>query len=442
MAEKTLTIEGVEPLLLFGFNDTYLRKIEAAFADTRITARGHQLILRGDDAEIQRIEQILTELTRVLTRNGNLTERDIDTVLDLTMVSNRIPRADTADVILFTPTGGVVKAKTPGQVRLVAAARQNDIAFAIGPAGTGKTYTAVALAVSALKSHQVKKLILSRPAVEAGESLGFLPGDFREKIDPYLRPLYDALEDMIRHEKLAAYLDQNTVEIVPLAYMRGRTLSNAFVILDEAQNATAAQMKMFLTRLGPGSRCIITGDVTQTDLPRTADSGLVQATRILQGVEGIDFVEFDKGDVVRHRLVKDIIEAYEKHTAEQEAAYVIFRRFAHQLFRCMRLLTGFVLLSLLPLAACDSGEDALELCSFEATISGAVDRQLSGQAAFNLLASNMVRVSMSGSSNDTLSYIQFTGPPDSFLQEGSFSFNPNDENAWFGSVGRPPSSLV
>jgi len=319
LTEKTLTIEGVEPLLLFGFNDQYLRKIEAAFADTRITARGHQVFLRGDAAALRRIEQILNELTRVLTRNGNLTERDVDTVLDLTSADGVFPRADSADVVLFTPTGGVIKAKTPGQVRLVESARQNDIVFAVGPAGTGKTYTAVALAVSALKSRQVKKLVLSRPAVEAGESLGFLPGDFRDKIDPYLRPLYDALEDMIRREKLSMYLDENTVEIVPLAYMRGRTLSNAFVILDEAQNATAAQMKMFLTRLGPGSRCIITGDVTQTDLPRHADSGLVQATRILQGVEGIDFIEFDKGDVVRHRLVKDIIEAYEKHTEGQEA---------------------------------------------------------------------------------------------------------------------------
>ncbi len=675
MAQRTLTIEGVEPLLLFGFNDTYLRKIEAAFAETRITARGQQLFLKGDDEALRRIEQILGELTRVLTRNGNLTERDVDTVLDLTTVGNGVPRADTTDVVLFTPSGGMIKAKTPGQVRLVESARQNDIAFAVGPAGTGKTYLAVALAVSALKSRQVKKLILSRPAVEAGESLGFLPGDFRDKIDPYLRPLYDALEDMIHRDKLAAYLDQNVVEIVPLAYMRGRaqplssrvltpggwvpmgdlcvgdtvtgsdgqptevlgvfpqgerevyevtttdgattrccgehlwsvytrsdrrrgkrarvlrtdemqgnlrchhchryelpllsapvafppqpvvvdpyalglllgdgsfrggsptfatadpelaealderisgievkfksgydywltkpeggwhgapnpltdalrgldlyrayshekfvparylyntpevrlavlqglldtdgvpvtqrgrtcraqycttsprlrddvlflvrslggtartrtrrtigrppghsngrsvphrhdayvldirlpeglppfrlqrkaqvyeehgegrpmryitriepagteptqcirvaapdslyvtddfllthnTLSNAFVILDEAQNATAAQMKMFLTRLGPGSRCLVTGDVTQTDLPNRADSGLVHATRILHDVDGIDFVEFNRGDVVRHRLVMDIIEAYEKHEEQKSA---------------------------------------------------------------------------------------------------------------------------
>ena len=320
MAQRTLTIEGVEPLLLFGFNDTYLRKIESAFADTRITARGNKVILNGDEDTLRRIEQLLGELTRMLTRNGNLTERDVETVLDLTTVGDGLPRADTRDVVLFTPTGGVVKAKTPGQTRLVESARQNDIVFAVGPAGTGKTYVAVALAVSALKSRQVKRLVISRPAVEAGESLGFLPGDFRDKIDPYLRPLYDALEDMMPRDKLAASLDQNTVEIVPLAYMRGRTLSNAFVILDEAQNATTAQMKMFLTRLGPGSRCIITGDVTQTDLPRRADSGLVQATHILQNVDGIDFVEFNRGDVVRHRLVKDIIEAYEAHTSDKDDA--------------------------------------------------------------------------------------------------------------------------
>ena len=208
-----------------------------------------------------------------LNRNGTLTENDVATVLDLSSVRSGQRVGGGADAILFTPTGGTVKAKTPGQSQLVEAARGQDIVFAVGPAGTGKTYTAVALAVSALKSRQVKKIVLCRPAVEAGESLGFLPGDFRDKIDPYLRPLYDALEDMMPRDKLAASLDQNTVEIVPLAYMRGRTLSNAFVILDEAQNATTAQMKMFLTRLGPGSRCIVTGDVTQTDLPRRADSG-------------------------------------------------------------------------------------------------------------------------------------------------------------------------
>jgi len=217
-----------------------------------------------------------------------------------------------------TPAGGSIKAKTPNQIRLVEAARNNDIVFAIGPAGTGKTYTAVALAVAALKSRQVKRIVLCRPAVEAGERLGFLPGDLKEKVAPYLRPLYDALEDMLPRDKLKSTMEQNTVEIVPLAYMRGRTLNSAFVILDEAQNATALQMKMFLTRLGANSRAIITGDMTKTDLPSRDQSGLVQARDILEEVEGIDFVYFDERDVVRHRLVKDIINAYARYFGEDD----------------------------------------------------------------------------------------------------------------------------
>ncbi len=314
MAEKRILIENAEPLLLFGFNDVYLRKIEEAFPQTQITARGNQVYLRGEPDRIARIEQVLDELILLLNRNSNLTENDVETVLALTSVGGGLGTSTlgSRDVILFTPGGGMVKAKTPGQTKLVEEARQNDIVFAVGPAGTGKTYTAVALAVAALKSRQAKKIVLSRPAVEAGERLGFLPGDLKEKIDPYLRPLYDALEDMMPPEKLRAALDQNAVEIVPLAFMRGRTLNSAFVILDEAQNATAQQMKMFLTRLGVNSRAIITGDVTQTDLPAREMSGLVQARSILEGIEGIGFVDFDKRDVVRHRLVKEIIEAYEK----------------------------------------------------------------------------------------------------------------------------------
>jgi phosphate starvation-inducible PhoH-like protein len=302
--------------LLFGFNDQYLRKVEAAFPETRVVARGNQVHLRGSDSDVSRIERVLAELALVLHRNGNLTENDVETVLALEAGPDG-QRSDAADTILFTPAGGTVKARTPGQVALVEAARGHDIVFAIGPAGTGKTWTAVALAVSALKSRQVKKIVLCRPAVEAGENLGFLPGGLRDKVDPYLRPLYDALEEMMGLEKLRASLDANTVEIVPLAYMRGRTLHQAFVILDEAQNATAMQMKMFLTRLGAGSRSIVTGDVTQTDLPRATVSGLVQAREILEEISGISFVDFDKGDVVRHRLVKDIIEAYEKADVEE-----------------------------------------------------------------------------------------------------------------------------
>ena len=316
MAEKRLTIENAEPLLLFGFDDTYLRKIEAAFPDMQITARGNTVVLRGEPERIARIEQVLGELIMLLGRNGNLTQNDVETVLALTAIGDGARPSVTGgarDVILFTPGGGVVKAKTPTQQKLVEAARSNDVVFALGPAGTGKTYTAVALAVAALKSRQVKKVVLSRPAVEAGERLGFLPGDLRDKIDPYLRPLYDALEEMMSRERLAAALQDGVVEIAPLAFMRGRTLSSAFVILDEAQNATIPQMKMFLTRLGAGSRAIITGDTTQTDLPSRDLSGLVHARRILEGIDGIAVTDFTRADVVRHRLVMDIIEAYERH---------------------------------------------------------------------------------------------------------------------------------
>jgi phosphate starvation-inducible PhoH-like protein len=316
LTEKQLTIDGADPLLLFGFNDTYLRKVEDAFPDTHLTARGNKVHLEGDDQALDQIERVFDELTLVLNRNGNLTEEDVETVLDLVKSENgEAPapfRHEKRDVILFTPEGEEVRARTPNQHRLVETAREQDICFAIGPAGTGKTYTAVALAVAALRSHQVKRISLCRPAVEAGEELGFLPGDFREKVDPYLRPLYDALYDMLPPDKLEAHMEQHVIEIVPLAYMRGRTLSSSFVILDEAQNATTQQMKMFLTRLGPNSRAIVTGDVTQTDLPSRAQSGLVEAREILTGVDGIGFIHFDKNDVVRHELVADIIEAYDE----------------------------------------------------------------------------------------------------------------------------------
>ena len=329
MAEKTLTIEGVEPLLLYGFNDAYLRKIEQAFPETHVTARGDALMLNGKKNAVEDIERIVGELVDVITRNGGLTENDVDTVLALFTTGDGAGSRSmgTHHVILFTPSGKAIRATMPGQIGLVEAARSNDIVFAIGPAGTGKTYTAVALAVSALKSRKVKRIVLSRPAVEAGERLGFLPGDFREKVDPYLRPLYDALEDMLSSEKLRGLMEKRVVEIVPLAYMRGRTLNNAFVILDEAQNATSLQMKMFLTRLGVNSQAIVTGDITQTDLPAREQSGLVEVRDVLSDIEGIRFVYFDRHDVMRHRLVKNIIDAYERggpdvrdSTPDQEAA--------------------------------------------------------------------------------------------------------------------------
>ncbi len=314
--EKRLQIEKAEPLLLFGFNDIYLKRIERAFPNVQITARGDQVHLSGEPSEVNTIERVLNEMTALLNRNGNLTENDVDTVLALFAHNSgsaaSLPLKGSHHTVLFTPSGGSVKAKTPNQICLVDSARKNDIVFAIGPAGTGKTYTAVALAVAALKSKQVKRIVLCRPAVEAGERLGFLPGDMKEKIDPYLRPLYDALEDMLPKEKLKSFMESNVVEIVPLAFMRGRTLNSAFVILDEAQNATALQMKMFLTRIGANSRCIITGDLTQTDLPMREISGLSEAREILVEIDGVDFVYFDERDVVRHRLVKEIINAYSR----------------------------------------------------------------------------------------------------------------------------------
>ncbi|MBO6572345.1 MAG: PhoH family protein [Balneola sp.] len=253
----------------------------------------------------------------VADRKGSVSENEVKTLITLKSGERKartpLPKnIKEGDLILYTYDGIPVHAKTPGQKRIVTTSNQSDILFSIGPAGTGKTYTSVALAVKAMKEQRVKKIILARPAVEAGESLGFLPGDLKEKIDPYLRPLYDALEDMIEPDKLDYYLTKNMIEIAPLAYMRGRTLNNAFVILDEAQNATNAQMKMFLTRIGFNSRAIITGDVTQTDLPRKQESGLITVQNILKDVDGIDFVYLSEEDVVRHKLVKDIINAYEK----------------------------------------------------------------------------------------------------------------------------------
>ncbi|MFO8100064.1 MAG: PhoH family protein [Salinibacter sp.] len=317
MPEKQLSIEGADPLLLFGFNDVHLRKIEDAFPETHITARGTDIHLRGDAETLEKVERVFNEMVVLLDRNDTLTEDDVDTVLALfdSDRSDSTPRAPDADAILFTPDGEVIKPRSPNQKRLVSSAQSNDVVFAIGPAGTGKTYVAVAMAVAALNDHRVKKIVLSRPAVEAGEQLGFLPGDFYEKVDPYLQPLYDALGDMLPRDTLAEYLEQDRVEVVPLAYMRGRTLKSSFVILDEAQNVTTSQMKMFLTRLGPKSQAIITGDVTQTDLQHRSNSGLVQVQHILKDIEGINFIYLEREDVVRHRLVREIIAAYEEHDA-------------------------------------------------------------------------------------------------------------------------------
>lgn len=311
VAEKKLTVSNVDMMTLLGVNDSNLQLLEDRFNST-ISVRGDIFTIKGVLEEVEQIEKIIKEMIYVLNTSGKLQNNDVQTILDLTLEGKEIIADDEFDSIVLYTKNDVVKAKTSGQRKYLQIAAKNDICFAIGPAGTGKTYLAVAIAVSALKRGVIKKIVLARPAVEAGESLGFLPGDFQEKIDPYLRPLYDALDDMMPSEKLRGYLEKRVIEIVPLAYMRGRTLNNAFVILDEAQNATDVQMKMFLTRLGANSKAIITGDITQIDLPVKSRSGLVQAKEILYGIAGVGFAYFDKEDVVRHRLVKDIIDAYDK----------------------------------------------------------------------------------------------------------------------------------
>ncbi len=307
-------------MVILGFNDEYLTKLEEAFPETTLTARGNKIKLSGPEEDRRKLTKILNELIGMAVKNGDLTEGDVNTVIALQKDEQSDtppnPLRDThteGNFILHTFTGKAVTAKTPGQKEIVKKTADNDIVFAIGPAGTGKTFTSVALAVKALKERKVKKIVLTRPAVEAGETLGFLPGDLREKIDPYLRPLYDALEEMIEYDQLELHRTRGTIEIAPLAYMRGRTLNNAFVILDEAQNATNMQMKMFLTRIGFNSQAIITGDITQTDLPQKHKSGLISIQHILKGIEGIQFVYLDENDVVRHRLVRDIIKAYEQY---------------------------------------------------------------------------------------------------------------------------------
>ncbi|RMD51326.1 MAG: PhoH family protein [Ignavibacteria bacterium] len=311
MSKLTFGIEGINQLDLLGYQDKNLSPLENRFG-VKITVRGDNIILNGEEKEVSIVEKILKEMIYVLSTSGKLSSDDVETIIELEIQGKKlVGEEDFDDIILYTKSG-VIKAKTPMQQNYVETIRKNDICFAIGPAGTGKTYLAVAFAVSALKRGLVKKIILARPAVEAGESLGFLPGDFREKVDPYLRPLYDALQDMLPPDQLRSYIEKEIVEIVPLAYMRGRTLNNAYVILDEAQNSTSLQMKMFLTRLGPNSKAIITGDITQIDLPTKSASGLVQVKEILKNVDGVGFTYFKKEDVVRHKLVKDIIDAYER----------------------------------------------------------------------------------------------------------------------------------
>ena len=316
MIERIVIIDSADPVSFYGVNNSNMQLIRNLFPKLRMAARGSVIKVIGDDAETSEFERKVKELEAYCAKYNKLTE---DVILDI--MKGEKPRDSHADdVIIFGVNGKPISARTPTQHKLVETFRHNDLTFALGPAGTGKTYVAIALAVKALKNREVKKIILSRPAVEAGEKLGFLPGDMKDKIDPYLQPLYDALEDMIPAVKLKEYMETKVIQIAPLAFMRGRTLNDAVIVLDEAQNTTTHQIKMFLTRLGVNAKMIITGDATQIDLPRTVSSGLIQALRILRDIPGIGKVEFGKKDIVRHQLVQRIVEAYQAYDEEQKLA--------------------------------------------------------------------------------------------------------------------------
>ncbi|HLO71391.1 MAG TPA: PhoH family protein [Flavipsychrobacter sp.] len=322
MTEAIINLDTVNPIEFFGVNNSKFDILKRKFPLLKILSRGSQIKLSGQASEVSNAQARIGQLVKYLERNGHLSENYFAEILGddengegpAVSVENEANN----DILVFGPNGKVIRAKTANQKLMAQVSEKNDIIFAMGPAGTGKTYTAVALAVRALKNKAVRKIILTRPAVEAGENLGFLPGDLKEKIDPYLRPLYDALDDMIPADKLNYYMANRIIEIAPLAYMRGRTLDNSFIILDEAQNTTDLQLKMFLTRIGPSAKAIITGDLSQVDLPKNQKSGLMKAKRILQGIDGIAHITLDEADVVRHRLVKHIIRAYDKEQMAEE----------------------------------------------------------------------------------------------------------------------------
>jgi phosphate starvation-inducible PhoH-like protein len=323
MSERTISLETYNPLEIYGVNDAYLNLVKKQFPKIKIHARGDQIKIAGDEEELNTFEKKFSLLLLSYDKFGRITESDIVQIMqsgeEETEVLIQTQQAD--DVLVYGRDGRIVKALTINQQKMVESSERNDLVFAIGPAGTGKTYTAVALAVRALKNKEVRRIILTRPAVEAGESLGFLPGDLKDKLDPYLQPLYDALRDMLPTQRLLTYLEDGTIEVAPLAFMRGRTLDHSFAILDEAQNTTANQLKMFLTRMGKFSKFIVTGDITQIDLPRHQASGLVHAAGILKGIPGMDFIYLDERDIIRHKLVAKIIEAYSKDKEKNQKPY-------------------------------------------------------------------------------------------------------------------------
>jgi phosphate starvation-inducible PhoH-like protein len=318
LTEKILLIEKTDPAIFFGSGNNYFSLLKRIFPLLKVSARGNEIKISGPEREIEMFEQKTELLQSLINTRSTLSDEELFRLLTDEKEKPQIPLDGNGNevlpdnVLVFGPNGKIVRARTPNQIKLVQEVDKNDIVFAIGPAGTGKTYTAVALAVRALKNKSIKRIFLARPAVEAGENLGFLPGDLKEKIDPYLRPLYDSLQDMLPDDKYQKYIENRTIEIAPMAFMRGRTLDNCFVILDEAQNATNTQLKMFLTRMGPNAKVIITGDLTQVDLPPKMESGLKKAIKILHGIKGIEIVYLDVEDVVRHPLVKEIIRAYGK----------------------------------------------------------------------------------------------------------------------------------
>ncbi len=329
MREARINIEGVSLAEFFGVNNEKFKMLQRAFSRLKISSRGNKLTALGGEEDVKRFEDTVDTMIRFLRRYGQLSITNLESMLDgQAPVASELPEVD-GDVIVYGRGGRAIKARTKNQRQLIDLIKQNDIIFSIGPAGTGKTYMAVAMAVRALKNKTVKRIILTRPAVEAGESLGFLPGDLKDKIDPYLRPLYDALDDMIPPDKLKYLMENRVIEIAPLAYMRGRTLNNAFIIMDEAQNSTAAQLKMLLTRIGPTAKCIITGDLTQVDLPKNQRSGLMQTVKLLRNIKGIGVLQLTADDVMRHKLVKHIIRAFEQES-DQEYKYKKIKTLAEQ----------------------------------------------------------------------------------------------------------------
>ena len=314
MIEKHIILEDVDPVIFYGVNNVNIQMVKALYPKLRIVARGNVLHVMGDELEMCALEENIEKLQKHCLKYNSLTEEDILHILR----GERVSKEGIEGVVVYSVTGKPISARSENQQKLVHAYQEHDMIFATGPAGSGKTYMSIALAVRSLKNKEIRKIILSRPAVEAGEKLGFLPGDMRDKIDPYLQPLYDALEDMIPAQKLREMMEQNIIQIAPLAFMRGRTLNDAVVILDEAQNTTSAQIKMFLTRMGNNTKMIITGDCSQVDLPRGVRSGLSEALEILNGVKGIGFIHMDKKDIVRHKLVSRIVDAYDKHTKQIE----------------------------------------------------------------------------------------------------------------------------